>query len=439
MNLTESSLKNPAGTAVAIALVILFGVYSLTKLPVQLFPDLENPQINIQARWRAASPNEMEAEIVEPIEEVLQGLPGVKEMDGSANTGFAWINLTFAVGTDMQKAMVEVISRMNRLPALPRDADQPVITLGGWDGAVPALTWFFLQVLPGNNTPVLEYTSLIEDVVSPAIEAIPGVARAEEQTLGGDAEEVQIEFDPFRAAEFGIQIPNLIRTLGNAENVSGGQVDVGRRQYTLRFAGKYDPSTLPEQVLEWRDGRPIKLGDIATVKVAAVDRFALALQNGNPALGIRVDRESGANVLKTLNAVKEAVNKLNDGPLKERQVALVQSFDSSLYINRAINFLTGNLTAGMALSLGILWWFVRHSRATIIIATAIPISLLSTFIVLFLTGRSLNVISIAGVAFGVGIVVDTTIVVMENIVRLRDKGMGLLESAIQGAQEVWGA
>lgn len=439
MNLTESTLRNPAGAAVGIALVILFGVFSLTKLPVQLFPDLENPQINIQAPWRAASPSEMEAEIVEPIEEVLQGLPGVKDMEGSAGNGFAWINLTFAVGTDMQKAMVEVISRMNRLPPLPRDADQPIITLGGWDGAVPALTWFFLQVLPGNDTPVLEYTTLIEDVIAPAIEAVPGVARAEEQTLGGDAEEIQVTFDPFRAAELGIQIPALVRTLGNAENVSGGQVDVGRRQYMLRFAGKYDPATLPEQVLEWRDGRPIKLGDIATVKVAQVDRFALASQNGNPALGIRVDRQSGANVLKTLNEVKAVVAKLNQGPLKDRNVALVQSFDSSLYINRAINLLTGNLGLGLGLSLVILWWFVRHARATVIIATAIPISLLSTFIVLLLTGRTLNVISIAGVAFGVGIVVDTSIVVMENIARLRDRGLDLIGSAVQGARGVWGA
>ncbi len=439
MNLTESTLRNPAGAAVGIALVFLFGIYSLSKLPVQLFPDMENPQINIQASWRAASPNEMEAEIVEPIEEVLQGLPGVKEMDGGASTGFSYINLTFAVGTDMQHAMVEVISRMNRLPPLPRDADQPVITLGGWDGAVPALTWFFLQVLPGNNKPVLEYTRLIEDVIGPAIEAVPGVARAEEQTLGADAEEVQIVFDPFRAAELGIQIPNLVRTLGDAENISGGQVDVGRRQYTLRFAGKFDPATLPEQVLEWRDGRPIRLGDIATVKVTQVERFALAIQNGNPALGIRVDRESGANVLATLNQVKEVVEKLNNGVLKDQNLALVQSFDSSLYINRAIKFLSGDLTVGVGLALLVLWWFMRHARATLIISTAIPISLLSTFIVLFLTGRSLNVISIAGLVFGIGIVIDHDIVVMENIVRLRQQGLSVMEAAGRGAQEVWAA
>lgn len=143
MNLTISSLRNPAAAAAMVAIVLFFGIFSLTKLPIQLFPDVENPQINIQTRWRAASPREMEAEIVEPIEEVLQGLPGVKEMEATSNAGFAWINLIFDVETDMQKTMVEVISRMNRLPPLPRDADQPIINLGGWDGGIPALTWFF--------------------------------------------------------------------------------------------------------------------------------------------------------------------------------------------------------------------------------------------------------------------------------------------------------
>ena len=161
MNLTENALRNPAAAAAMVAIVLFFGIFSLTKLPIQLFPDMENPQITIQTAWRAASPREMEAEIVEPIEEVLQGLPGVKEMNASSNTGFAWINLTFDVETDMQKIMVEVISRMNRLPPLPRDADQPIINLGGWDGGTPALTWFFLQVLPGNDKPVADYLAYV--------------------------------------------------------------------------------------------------------------------------------------------------------------------------------------------------------------------------------------------------------------------------------------
>ena len=131
--LTESALKNPAGVAAAIALVALLGTLSLSRLPIQLFPDLSRPQISIQTVWRTASPKEIESEIVEPIEDVLQGIPGLLDMSAYANPGDAWINLTFGVDTDMQQTLVDVIARMNRLPLLPRDANPPVIMAGGND------------------------------------------------------------------------------------------------------------------------------------------------------------------------------------------------------------------------------------------------------------------------------------------------------------------
>ena len=438
MSLTTNALRNPAGAGAMIAIVLFFGVLSLSKLPIQLFPDVENPQISIQTSWRAASPKEMESEIVEPIEEVLLGLPGVKEMDASSSAGYAWINLTFDIDTDMQKSMVEVISRMNRLPPLPRDADQPVISLGGWGGSTPALIWFFLQVLPGNNKPVTDYLPLIEDVISPAIESVPGVSRA---GVGGgnDNEEVQIIFDPYRTADLGINLSSVIQTIGRADDVSGGQVNVGRRRYTLRYSGRYDPSSLHEQVLEWRDGRPVTLGDIAEIKVAMPDRKVLASQNGNPAMGIRVDRVSGANVLLALNGVKKVVEELNAGPLQARSVIMIQSFDASVFIYRTISLVSGNLLIGVMLAIGVLWWFLRRFRATLIIALAIPVSLLSTFVILHLSGRTLNVISLAGLAFAVGMVLDAAIVVLENVVRLRETGLDAYDSAEQGTSQVWGA
>lgn len=439
MSLTTNALRNPAGAAAMVAIVLFFGLFSLTKLPIQLFPDVENPQINIQTQWRAASPTEMEAEIIEPIEEVLQGLPGVKEMEATANAGFAWINLTFDVETDMQKTMVEVISRMNRLPPFPRDADQPIINLGGWDGGTPALTWFFLQVLPGNDRPVADYITFVDDVIGPAIETVPGVSRAGVQGAGNESEEVQIIFDPYRAAELGISLPGVIETIGRADDISGGQVDIGRRRFTLRYSGRFDPDSLHEQLLEWRDGRPITLGDIAEIKVGLPDRASLASQNGNPAVGIRVDRESGANALLALNRVKDVVEELNAGPLKDRGLVMIQSFDASVFIYRAIALVSGNLIIGVLLAIGVLWWFLRRFRATLIIALAIPVSLLSTFIVLHLTGRTLNVISLAGLAFAVGMVLDAAIVVLENVVRLREKGLNAFDSAQQGTSQVWGA
>jgi multidrug efflux pump subunit AcrB len=329
---------------------------------------------------------------------------------------------------------------MNRIDPLPRDANQPVIMLGGGNGDLPALTYFFLQLLPGTPGDIKDYAPFVEDVIRPAIEAVPGVASvsASDDSTGGE-EELQILFDPYRAAELGIPLPSAAARLGRANDISGGFVDVGRRQYTLRFTGRYAPEQLAGMVLEWRDGRPIKLGDIAEVRVAHGDGNVQPTQNGNPAIAIRVDRNSGANVLQTLNAVKQVVDELNAGPVDERGLVMAQSFDASVFIYRAINLVSSNLVLGVILAIGILWWFLRQMRATMVVAIAIPVSLLTTFIVLRLTGRTLNVISLAGLAFAVGMVLDAAIVVLENIVRLRENGMDTRRAALKGSNQVWGA
>ncbi|GHD22048.1 acriflavine resistance protein B [Halioglobus japonicus] len=439
VNLTEKSLKNPAGVAVAVAVILFFGAYSLSQLPIQLFPNIENPTISIQTGWRAASPREIESEIVEPIESVLRGIPGLQEMAAYANAGNAWINLEFGLETDMQRTLIEVISRMNRLDPLPRDATQPVIMLGGGNGDTPALTFFFLQLLPGTPGQINDYIQFAEDVLRPAIEAVPGVARVNTMDNGAGEQELEILFDPERAAQLGITLTNTAAMLGRANDVSGGFVEVGRRQYTLRFAGRYEPEELSEFVLEWRDGRPVRLGDIAEVKVTRGEQWVGRTQNGNPAISLRIDKESSANALQTLNAVKAVVEELNEGPVKDRGLVMVQSFDASVFINRAIGMVGGNILLGILLAVGILWWFLRRFRATLIVAIAIPVSLLATFIVLKLTGRTLNIISLAGLAFAVGMVLDAAIVVLENIVRLREKGLSTYDASLQGARQVWGA
>jgi multidrug efflux pump subunit AcrB len=440
MNLTAASLKNPAAIAVVVAITLFFGAWSLSRLPIQLFPDIETPQITIQTNWRAASPREIESEIIEPIEAVLRGLPGMTEMAAYANAGNAYITLRFGLTTDMQKMLMDVIARMNRIDPLPQDASQPVISLGGGQDNTPALTYFFLQLLPGTPGSILDYAQFVEDTVRPVLEGIPGVASV--RVAGnsrGREEELQILFDPGRAADLGVPLPRIAARLGQANDVSGGFVDVGRRQYTLRFSGRYEPTDLNELIFEWRDGRPVKLGDIAQVQVTRADGGATPTQNGNPAISIRIDRENGANVLQTLNAVKAAVDELNQGIVSDRGLTLAQSFDASVFIYRAISLVTGNLVLGVLLSVGVLWWFMRQLRATLIVAVAIPVSLLATFIVLSVAGRSLNVISLAGLAFATGMVLDAAIVVLENIVRLRERGISSFEASLQGAGQVWAA
>ena len=350
MNLTKSSLSNPAGVAVGVAIVVVFGLFSLSKLPVQLFPDIEEPRLGIWTGWRAASPAEIESEILEPQEEVFQGIPGLKIMDTNANPGGSWVGLTFDLNTDMQATLVDVIGRLNRLPPLPRDADPPVVNLGGGGGggANEALSWFFIQLLPGNENPIDSYERFVEDVIAPRIEAVPGVAGVD--VMAGADRELQIRFDPYRAAELGVQIPQVAAIAGGANDVSGGFHDVGRRQYTLRFVGRYTPEELSQLVLEWRDGMPVRLGDIADISIRRGDRNEIAIQNNNPAMAIRVDREVGANVLEALNGVKEVVEELRAGPLKEKGLTMQQSFDASVFIYRAIG--PGHEQSGHRYSVG---------------------------------------------------------------------------------------
>ena len=439
MSLTLNSVRNPAGIAVVVAIILFFGLFSLSKLPIQLFPNIDQPQISINTGWRAASPREVESEIVEPLEEVLQGLPGLKEMNAGANKGGAWINLRFGLGTDMQKTLIDVISRLNRLQPLPRDSTPPQVNLGGGGGggANETLTWFFVQLLPGTAGPIEDYQRVVEEILEPRLESIPGVAGV--TVHAGQQQQLEIVFDPYRAAELGVSIPQIASIAGGSNDVSGGFVDVGRRQYTLRFAGRYTPDQLSELILEWRDGRPIHLGDIADIRTSRGDRSNFSVQNGNPAMGVEIFRESGANALKTLNDVKAVVAEVREEQLKEMGLSIQQSFDASVFIYRAISLVTSNLGIGIMLAIGVLWWFLRQARATFLVAIAIPVSLLSTFVVLYLTGRTLNVISLAGLAFAVGMVLDAAIVVLENIVRLREQGRDANQAATEGTSQVWGA
>jgi len=439
VNLTEKSLKSPVGVAVGVGLIIVLGIVALMRLPVQLFPDIDEPVITIFTGWRAAAPPEVESELLEPQEQALRGLAGLKEIQSFANAGGAFINLQFAIGTDMGRTLIDVIARMNQLPPLPRDADAPRISLGqdGGQGPNQTLSWFFVQLKPGTPGPVENYRHEVEELMRSHIESIPGVGTV--NVNAGAPDELRIEFDPYRAAELGIPIPSIVGVAGSADDVSGGFAELGRRQYTLRFAGRYRPDDLGELVLDWRDGRPVRLADVAKISVERGDRNSLAVQNNNPAIAIQIIKESGADVLSTLNAVKEEIGRLREGPLSDLGLAIEQSFDPSVFINQALGLVAGNLFAGILLAIGVLWLFLRQFRSTLLVGVAIPVSVLATVLVMLVTGHSLNVISIAGIAFAVGMTLDAATIVLESILLRREKGVPPAQAALEGATQVWPA
>ena len=438
MFLTRFALKNPVAILIAVLLIGVVGTLAFTKLPLQLFPDTSRPQLFVMTGWRSASPQEMESEIVEPMEQALTGLTGLEELRVNINPGFSFIALTFANGTDMDQALIEVVGRMNQLPPMPLDAFGPNIVNGAAGGGGDMLIYYFIQLLPDNPNDVDDYADFASNVVVPRLSAVPGVANAQ-INWGLRNREFQIILDPYQAAALGVTIPQIAAVLNGNRDISGGNATVGRRSFTLNYEGEYDPRELRELVIDWREGRPVRLGDVATVGIGLGERQGFAFQNDNPAIGIAVSRQNGANVLATLNAVKAEIARLNEGPAAELGLTLQPSFDSSVFINRAINLLRTNLLFGVLMAIGGLWLFLRRARATAIIALAIPICILATLIVLFVLGRSLNVISLAGLAFATGMVLDAAIVVMENIVRRREAGEDTMTASEKGAGQVWGA
>ncbi|MCF6254992.1 MAG: efflux RND transporter permease subunit [Gammaproteobacteria bacterium] len=435
MKLTRLGLGNPVAVVVGVLLAIMFGLISLDRLPVQLTPEVELPEITITTVWRAAAPEEVESEIVEPQEDVLRGLPGMTKILARAQRGRGSITLTFQVGTDLRRALLEVLSRLNRVQRYPADANEPVINSIG--GRSRAIAWFILKPVAGNDRDVASYQNYVEEVVQTRFERIPGVAMSE--VRGGRESELRITFDPYKAASLGIELPRVAQLAGGAKNTSGGFADVGKRRYTLRFAGQYNVDDLGEMVLEWREGQPVYLRDVADIDVRMVDRTGFVIQNGQAAMAVNAHRETGVNVLEVMAGLRQAAEELREGSLKRAGLSFEQVYDETRYIDRSINMVSNNLLLGILLAVGVLWWFFRKFRATLMVAVAIPICVVSTFMLLDATGRTLNVISLAGLAFAVGMVLDAAIVVLESIVRLRERGMSSAEAADEGTRKVWGA
>jgi len=430
------ALSNPVAVIVGCILVVIFGMISLSRLPIQMTPDITRPEITIVTPWRASAPNEIESEIIEPQEDVLRSIPGLLKLESTSSYGRGAINLEFVIGTDMNRALIEVMNRLNQVPRYPLDANEPIIRVGG-NQFEKVIAWFAVQTKPGNTRPIASYQDFVDDTIVTRLERVPGVSQT--GSFGGRAHEVRITFDPFKAANIGLDLTGISSDLGSNADVSAGSTEVGRRQYTLRFSGKYDISSLGDLVLEWRDGKPIRLNDIAHIELKMVDPSTQLHQNGGPSLAVNVIPESGVNVLEVMDELKAVIADLAENELDRADLTIEQNYDETVYVKSSIGMVRNNMLLGMSLAIVVLWWFLRKFRATLSVALAIPLCLLIAFIVLDFTGRTLNIISLAGLAFATGMVLDAAIVVLENIFRQREAGRDGEEAALRGTSQVWGA
>ncbi len=437
MNFTELSVKHKSAVAVVVGLLCLFGYSSIRQLPVQLLPDITTPQITIFNNWRSAAPQEIEEAIVQPQEEMLRFNSGLETIESRTQRGQGRVTLNYQLGFDMKQALLDVINRLNQAPDIPDDAGEPYVSNGG-DNGLPGAASILVYTAPGNpTTDMVVYQDLIEEVVQTRLARIRGVAQV--NLNNRRPREVSILVDPFKTAALGLQVSEIAGALARARDVSGGFADVGRRRFTVRFLGEQEVSQLGDLVVSWRNNQPIYLREVARIKIDYADTGQISLRNGFPSFYISIARQNNANTVELLDELNIALEELNKGPLKEADLRIQLSFDASLHIRRAINMVQGNIILGVVLATMVLLYFLNNIRATLVITLTVPICLLVAFITLDVLGLTLNVISLAGLAFAVGLVMDAAIVVQENIMRLRQAGVRTAEAVIKGSRQVSGA
>lgn len=438
MKLVESSIKNPVTVLVGVMFVFIFGLLSFFRIPVQLTPDVESLKITVTTAWRGASPFEVESEIVNEQEDELKSVAGLSEINSESQEGAGTVTLEFGAGTDLDSKLVKVSNRLEQVAEYPDEVNRPVITTV--DPAAGAMAWFILKPLADNPTDINLYHDFADRVIRTRLERVPGVGTS--NVFGGRERRMEVLFDPAELARRGITVSGLSRSIDSEnKNWSGGSFDEGKRSYLVRTVGEYRTAADMENVIvaTTEEGVPVYLGDVATVRLGYEDPGFAVRQNAEPAIALNVVKESGANSIEVKEKLFSAVEELNAGVLREEGLRLRNVYEETGYIRSAIRLVQTNLVVGGALAVAVLLLFLRSASSTLIVGVAIPSSVVGTFIVFEALGRTLNVVSLAGMSFAVGMVIDNSIVVLENIYRHMQMGKSRARAACDGTTEVWGA
>ncbi len=443
MNPIRVAIERPIAVMAVVIMAVLFGALALSRIPVQLAPDVRKPIVVVETVWPGAAPAEVEREIVNPQEDAFRGLEGLERMTSRSRTGQASVSLEFAVGSDMGDVLLLVSNRLDRVGGYPAEAGEPTLNTSGSDDS--PIAWVMVSAGEGNTRSLPEYGDFLEDEIKERLERIDGISTV--NVFGGVARELQIVINPEELARYNMTIPAVVQSL-RSENisVSAGEVDEGKRRYIVRADGKLDTIDAIKDVVLRSEGQGaagilgrVRVSDVADVGFAYKENTAQLRFRGEPALAFNLIREQGANVISTMQEVKTVLAELDAGPITRENLVLEQVYDETIYIEGAIDLVVQNIWIGGLLAAFVLLIFLRSPRATLVISLAIPVSIVATFVAMAATGRTLNVISLAGIAFAIGMIVDAAIVVLENIYRLRERGMNRREAAYHGARQVWGA
>lgn len=427
MNIADFCLKHKVTTIMAYVLIVVFGIMGFTSLPLALMPDIELPMAVVYTTYSNAGPQEVENMVTKTIESACASVSGMDEIQSLSSEGSSMVMVTFADGTDMDEAVVDLRGRIDRVKGfLPEDADAPMTMTIDVD-AMPVMT----VGLKGAD--LAELQAIAEDDIQPALERIDGVASVD--IAGGYENEIAIDTNADRLAGYGLSVSYIAQMLA-AENVAlpAGEVQSGDQSFSVRADGEFSSvSDIANTLIPLPTGGTVRLSEVADVYVAPKEQTAIAKIGGEPCITISVNKQSDTNTLQVAERAKDALDEVT---------ALQPTLDWSLLmdqsdmINMTVDSVIQNIVFGVLLAAIVLFVFLRDLGATAVISMSMPICIISVFLIMQVLDITMNMMSLGGIAMGVGMIVDNSIVVLENIFHYRSDGCDRFTSCVEGTKEV---
>lgn len=429
MKISNTAVRRPVAMSMVIVFILIIGFVALSNLTVDLFPELDFPIVAILASYPGIGPEEIENLLVAPLENIVGTVTNVEAIQSSSRLGGALIIVQFNWGTDMNFATLQVRERIEMIrELLPQDV--PLPTVVKFDPRTIPIIQFAVS---SSSYDLAEIRRIVENRIKPILEPVEGVASVEVE--GGRERVIRVTFDPEQLRSLGLTLQS-IQQLMLAENMNlpGGQVTDQQLEIPVRIIGQFQSLQDIENLsIPTNTGTVLPLSAIAKIEETFKPTSTLSFMNDAQSIGISIQKSTDTNTVTVANQINRAIEKLSQD-LPELTIETI--FDQSLYIKQSIRAVTLNMVIGSILAGLILLLFLRHVKSTLVVAFSIPISIIGTFILLYFSNQTLNLLTLGGLALGVGLMVDNSIVIIENIYRYRQLGFSKKEAAIKGTSEV---
>jgi HAE1 family hydrophobic/amphiphilic exporter-1 len=413
------------------AVVTLLGMISLTRLPVDLMPEFEQPTLTVRTSYAGVGPLEMEELVTRPMEQAVSAVPGVTRVESTSSEGNSQVRLNFDWGSDLGEAADEIRTRVDRIRnRLPEDADPP--TIFKFDSnALP-----IMQIGVEADLDPITLREVAQNEVAPRFERVDGVAAV--TVNGGLRRQIHVELSKEKITALNLSVNQVVQALRQEnQNTPLGEIYQGDATFLVRAQGQFQSvEDIKDVVILTRQGVPVYMRDIADVRDTSEQRRSFMRINGKPGVQIQVQKQSGKNTVSVAQAVRAEVDRVN---AEGGDVTMNVLQDNSRFIERAINNVQEHALVGGVLVVLIIFAFLRDLRSTLIVSTSIPVSVIGTFALLYFGGYTLNTMTFGGLALGIGMIVDAAIVVLENTHRHLHMGKDRMSAAIEGSEEVWSA